>query len=141
MIGRIGAGPGQRQLAFQRVTEWLPPRWPDPAHPQQLHLDTRGDDAERAEQELLALGATRLPGTRERSGNGAGSFSPTLGSGRSAIPTGRTHPDDHEAARPRVTQPTRSRNAAVVLTHVLPCFHYLLAGICVDKKPVDARAA
>jgi len=33
-----GSEPGLRQLAFQRVTEWVPPRWPDPAYPQQLPL-------------------------------------------------------------------------------------------------------
>ena len=41
----IGLEPGLRQLAFQRVTEWLPPHWPDPAYPQQLHLDIRVSDA------------------------------------------------------------------------------------------------
>lgn len=61
----IGSGPGLRQLAFQRVTEWVPPRWPDPAYPQQLHLDVRVNDADQAEHELLALGATRVPGERE----------------------------------------------------------------------------
>lgn len=61
----IGLEPGRRQLAFQQVTEWLPPRWPDPAYPQQLHLDIRVRDADRAERELLALGATRVPGDRE----------------------------------------------------------------------------
>ncbi len=61
----IGFGPGLRQLAFQRVAEWVPPRWPDPAYPQQLHLDVRVDDADKAERELLALGATRIPGDRE----------------------------------------------------------------------------
>ena len=61
----IGAAPGLRQLAFQRVAEWVPPRWPDPAYPQQLHLDIRVADAEQAEQELLALGATRVAGERE----------------------------------------------------------------------------
>jgi catechol 2,3-dioxygenase-like lactoylglutathione lyase family enzyme len=61
----IGSGPGLRQLAFQRVAEWVPPRWPDPGHPQQLHLDIRVTDADQAEQELLALGATRLPATGE----------------------------------------------------------------------------
>jgi catechol 2,3-dioxygenase-like lactoylglutathione lyase family enzyme len=61
----IGARPGLRQLAFQRVDEWVPPRWPDPAHPQQLHLDIRVSDADQAEQELLALGATRSRGQRE----------------------------------------------------------------------------
>ena len=61
----IGLEPGLRQLAFQRVTQWVPPRWPDPAHPQQLHLDIRVRDADQAEQELLTLGATRVPGERE----------------------------------------------------------------------------
>jgi catechol 2,3-dioxygenase-like lactoylglutathione lyase family enzyme len=28
----IGSGPGLRQLAFQRAADWIPPRWPDPAH-------------------------------------------------------------------------------------------------------------
>jgi hypothetical protein len=61
----IGSGPGLRQLAFQEVTEWVPPRWPDPAYPQQLHLDIRVNDADRAEQELTALGATRIPRENE----------------------------------------------------------------------------
>jgi catechol 2,3-dioxygenase-like lactoylglutathione lyase family enzyme len=61
----IGVEPGRRQLAFQRATEWVAPRWPDPAYPQQLHLDIRVTDADRAEQELLALGATRVRGERE----------------------------------------------------------------------------
>jgi len=61
----IGAEPGLRQLAFQRVHEWVPPRWPDPAHPQQLHLDIRVTDPDQAEEQLLALGATRVPGERE----------------------------------------------------------------------------
>jgi hypothetical protein len=61
----IGLEPGLRQLAFQRAAEWVRPRWPDPAHPQQLHLDIRVSDAAQAERELLALGATRVPGARE----------------------------------------------------------------------------
>jgi catechol 2,3-dioxygenase-like lactoylglutathione lyase family enzyme len=61
----IGSGPGLRQLAFQQVSDWVPPRWPDPAHPQRMHLDIRVSDAGRAEQELLALGATRVHGDRE----------------------------------------------------------------------------
>jgi catechol 2,3-dioxygenase-like lactoylglutathione lyase family enzyme len=61
----IGAAPGLRQLAFQRATRWVPPRWPDPAFPQQLHLDIRVTDPDRAEQDLLALGAARVPGARE----------------------------------------------------------------------------
>ena len=61
----IGSAPGLRQLAFQRAAVWIPPHWPDPAYPQQMHLDIRVSDADRAEQELLALGATRAPGARE----------------------------------------------------------------------------
>lgn len=61
----IGMEPGARQLAFQRAVAWVPPRWPDPAHPQQLHLDIRVSDADQAEQELLGLGAARVPGEHE----------------------------------------------------------------------------
>jgi hypothetical protein len=61
----IGAAPGLRQLAFQRVTAWIPPRWPDPAYPQQLHLDIRVHDADQAERVLLGLGAVRVPAERE----------------------------------------------------------------------------
>jgi len=61
----IGSGPGLRQVAFQRAADWIPPRRPDPAYPQQMHLDIRVNDADQAEQELLGLGATRVPGERE----------------------------------------------------------------------------
>jgi catechol 2,3-dioxygenase-like lactoylglutathione lyase family enzyme len=57
----IGAEPGMRQLAFQRVAQWSAPDWPDPQRPQQLHLDIRVDDVNAAEREVLALGAKRLP--------------------------------------------------------------------------------
>lgn len=52
-------------IGLLEKTEWVPPRWPDPAYPQQLHLDIRVSDADQAEQELLALGATRIRGERE----------------------------------------------------------------------------
>jgi len=61
----IGTEPGMRQLALQQVTEWIPPRWPDPAHPQQLHVDICVRGADEAERDLLALGATRVPGECE----------------------------------------------------------------------------
>ena len=43
------------------------PRWPDPAFPQQAHLDVEVEraDLEDAERRVLALGATRLPGDGE----------------------------------------------------------------------------
>ncbi|MGW0790452.1 VOC family protein [Streptomyces sp. NPDC002911] len=49
-------------LCFQRVEEFLPPRWPDPAHPQQFHLDFGVPDLDRAQEQVLALGATVLDG-------------------------------------------------------------------------------
>ena len=61
----IGTDPGARQLAFQRVAQWNAPVWGDPQHPQQQHLDIRVDDVDAAEQQVLALGARRLPGELE----------------------------------------------------------------------------
>ena len=58
----IGRAPGMRELAFQRADPWRPPRWPDPEHPQQLHLDIHVDDVEVAEDEVLRLGATPAAG-------------------------------------------------------------------------------
>ena len=47
-------------LAFQRAPEHQPPRWPDPRHPQQIHLDVMVDDVEAAGVAVLKLGASRL---------------------------------------------------------------------------------
>jgi catechol 2,3-dioxygenase-like lactoylglutathione lyase family enzyme len=58
----IGFEPYDRRLAFQRTATWVPPRWPDPGHPQQLHLDIRTDDVEAAQRAVLALGARLLQG-------------------------------------------------------------------------------
>ena len=58
----IGPRAGDRRLAFQLAERWIPPRWPDPEHPQQLHLDIRVDDIEAAQQSVLALGARLLAG-------------------------------------------------------------------------------
>ena len=49
------------RLAVQLAPDHVPPQWPDPAHPQQVHLDIEVDDADLAEQQVLALGARRLP--------------------------------------------------------------------------------
>jgi catechol 2,3-dioxygenase-like lactoylglutathione lyase family enzyme len=61
----IGTAHGRRELAFQRAAAWIPPHWPDPTSAQQMHLDIRVSDADQAEQDLLALGATRVPGECE----------------------------------------------------------------------------
>ncbi|GAA3240810.1 VOC family protein [Actinocorallia longicatena] len=50
---------GRHRIAFQRTPDYLPPRWPDPAHPQQLHLDFTVDDLDEAERLTLAIGATK----------------------------------------------------------------------------------
>jgi catechol 2,3-dioxygenase-like lactoylglutathione lyase family enzyme len=49
-------------LAFQRVPGHQPPTWPDPAVPQQVHLDVMVEDPAEAGPRVLALGAVRLDG-------------------------------------------------------------------------------
>lgn len=49
-------------FAFQLAPDHQPPEWPDPARPQQVHLDVMVDDQDEAERAVLALGARRLPG-------------------------------------------------------------------------------
>ena len=49
-------------LAFQRSPDQRPPTWPDPAVPQQIHLDVMVEDVAAATPRVLALGATKLAG-------------------------------------------------------------------------------
>ena len=49
-------------LAFQLAPDHQPPTWPDPARPQQMHLDVMVEDVAAAGPRVLALGATRLGG-------------------------------------------------------------------------------
>lgn len=59
----IGTSEGpQGDILFQGVTEYHAPQWPDPSHPQQVHIDVLVDDIDVAEPQVLALGATRLNG-------------------------------------------------------------------------------
>jgi catechol 2,3-dioxygenase-like lactoylglutathione lyase family enzyme len=46
--------------AFQRAPDHQAPRWPDPAYPQQFHLDVMVDDLIEADEQVLQLGAARL---------------------------------------------------------------------------------
>jgi catechol-2,3-dioxygenase len=48
-------------VTFQQVTDYHPPRWPDPEHPQQMHLDILVDDIDVAHEQVLALGARPMP--------------------------------------------------------------------------------
>jgi hypothetical protein len=49
-------------FAFQRVTDFRAPQWPDNAHPQQFHMDLDVPDLHEAHTQVLALGATLLHG-------------------------------------------------------------------------------
>jgi catechol 2,3-dioxygenase-like lactoylglutathione lyase family enzyme len=49
-------------LAFQLAHGHRPPSWPDPAVPQQVHLDVMVEDVSAAGQAVLALGAVKLDG-------------------------------------------------------------------------------
>ncbi len=51
---------GGLTLEFQRAAEYRRPTWPDPAVPQQFHLDVKVPDLDVAQERALALGATIL---------------------------------------------------------------------------------
>jgi predicted enzyme related to lactoylglutathione lyase len=51
---------GGRNLMFQQISDYTAPRWPDPAQPQQAHLDLAVEDIEAGEARAVELGATRL---------------------------------------------------------------------------------
>jgi catechol 2,3-dioxygenase-like lactoylglutathione lyase family enzyme len=47
-------------LAFQLAPGHQPPTWPDPAVPQQVHLDVMVEDVTAARSRVLGLGAVKL---------------------------------------------------------------------------------
>jgi catechol 2,3-dioxygenase-like lactoylglutathione lyase family enzyme len=47
-------------VAFQLAPDHRPPAWPDPAAPQQFHLDVMVDDVAAAAPQVLDLGARHL---------------------------------------------------------------------------------
>jgi hypothetical protein len=47
-------------MAFQRAADYTPPTWPDPAVPQQMHVDVMVEDVASAGDHVLAMGARRL---------------------------------------------------------------------------------
>jgi hypothetical protein len=55
----LETGDGWR-IAVQLSPGHIPPRWPDPAYPQQFHLDVTVGDVDAAEAAALKLGATSL---------------------------------------------------------------------------------
>ncbi|WP_203909954.1 VOC family protein [Rhizocola hellebori] len=48
------------RIGLQNAPDHMPPRWPDPAYPQQAHLDLRVPDLAAATERAVALGATLL---------------------------------------------------------------------------------
>jgi catechol 2,3-dioxygenase-like lactoylglutathione lyase family enzyme len=62
--GAFIAGAG-KSVMFQQVSGYNRPQWPDPAHPQQAHLDIIVEDLEAGEARALELGASRLSGGGE----------------------------------------------------------------------------
>jgi catechol 2,3-dioxygenase-like lactoylglutathione lyase family enzyme len=58
----VAANDQSSGLAFQRAPGHRPPTWPDPAVPQQFHLDVMVEDVAAAGPRVLALGAAKLDG-------------------------------------------------------------------------------
>lgn len=61
-MGHRAASAVSSGLAIQRASGHQRPAWPDPAVPQQVHLDILVEDVEAAVSRVLALGAVRLDG-------------------------------------------------------------------------------
>jgi catechol 2,3-dioxygenase-like lactoylglutathione lyase family enzyme len=58
----VAASDTSSGLAFQKAVGHQAPTWPDPAVPQQVHLDIMVEDPAIAGPRVLALGAARLGG-------------------------------------------------------------------------------
>jgi len=50
---------GQRMMAFQKVTNYVAPTWPEGPVPQQLHFDFHVKDLDIGEEKVLAIGALK----------------------------------------------------------------------------------
>ncbi|MGV8966882.1 MAG: VOC family protein [Cellulomonas sp.] len=58
----VAASDRSSGLAFQRAPGHQAPTWPDPAVPQQIHLDVMVEDVLAATPQVLAMGARKLDG-------------------------------------------------------------------------------
>jgi catechol 2,3-dioxygenase-like lactoylglutathione lyase family enzyme len=63
--GALLSGAG-RNVMFQQIDDYTAPRWPDPAYPQQAHLDLLVEDLDSGEARAVELGASRLAAGGER---------------------------------------------------------------------------
>lgn len=50
---------GHEVICFQRIDNYVAPTWPVGPVPQQMHLDFQVKDLDKAEAQVLALGATK----------------------------------------------------------------------------------
>lgn len=57
--GALISGDG-KSVMFQQVAGYNPPDWPNPARPQQAHLDIRVDDLDAGQARVLELGGRSL---------------------------------------------------------------------------------
>jgi catechol-2,3-dioxygenase len=57
------SSPDGWRFGVQRAPDHVPPRWPDSAHPQQMHVDFQVADIEAAATHAESLGARRLSAT------------------------------------------------------------------------------
>ncbi|MEU8027763.1 VOC family protein [Streptomyces sp. NPDC049099] len=55
LLGKEGA----TGLGFNRLADYRPPTWPDPAQEKQAHIELGVDDLDVAEKRLLELGASK----------------------------------------------------------------------------------
>ncbi|MGV9245540.1 VOC family protein [Streptomyces sp. NPDC003710] len=55
LLGKEGA----TGLGFNRLDDYRPPTWPDPAQEKQAHIELGVDDLDIAEKRLLELGAVK----------------------------------------------------------------------------------
>jgi catechol 2,3-dioxygenase-like lactoylglutathione lyase family enzyme len=56
----IAADETRSGFGFQLAPDHQPPQWPDPARPQQFHIDVMVDDLTGADRQVLQLGARVL---------------------------------------------------------------------------------
>jgi catechol 2,3-dioxygenase-like lactoylglutathione lyase family enzyme len=57
----LGSQNSAVNVTFQGVTDYNPPRWPDPAYPQQAHLCVMVDDIGVATAQVIEIGGQPLP--------------------------------------------------------------------------------
>lgn len=57
--GALISGDG-KNVMFQQISDYRPPRWPDPAYPQQAHLDLVVEDMDAGGARARELGASDL---------------------------------------------------------------------------------